>query len=1586
MQGMAMLFKKQLLTYCIKDFRNAKLDHLATYKQFLELYFQHFIEEEYVVDSLPYFSEIAKSQFLQVIKHKPGTVSIKIENVQIQKNYLQQLTRVYICFPDTPFIIESIRAALSNLGCHILQNNLVANYSLVETKTKRLFEACETGGDTYAWLDIEMHEEVSNQALKKAILDVISDVECCVKDWRRMQDSLRNVIYSWRDTPECVASSERVQSYIAFMEWILKSFTFLGYHGYRLKQGKRIALGDKWGLSAQKGAIQYSVCHSEEMRFPEQTIGELYPLILMTQTEDLSTVHRNTYKDMIVLRVYAPGDKPVLLEEHYFTGLLTADAYGSDPSKIPMINQKYDEVLALPGVRSRYSLRRMRYIFKSLPREEIFQADIQTLAKTVYDILMLQERRIVKVCIRRDVCRRFYSVMVFVPRNIFTTRIRIKIENYLQHALQGRDVQYTPFFAESVLTRLHFIFRCDADSEQQVSTKDIQAYLTSVCESWDDNVYGLLCGYMGQREGFNIAKKYIAALSDQYRNTYNAKIAATDIISLDGLNLDKPVDARIQKGGSKNVLSCRLYQVVEDSPIALVTVFPILSNFGFDVLSEQHFEELIDDVRYNISEYRCKIKYSTKIDIAEIETQLVQSITGIITGEEIDDGFNALLVLAGLNIREVEVIRAMCSYLHQIKFPLTMQRVSDFFVNYPGFAQSLIKLFNVKFQPKIAKRDALIKRYVKEASKYADVVKTSDDERIIQSLLSILNAIVRTNYCLTDQSALVFKINSSQIMDIPKPAPLYEFFVYSGQVMGVHLRFSRTARGGIRNSDRIDDVRHEVFELAKTQRLKNTLIVPDGAKGGFVCKQLHMYDNPSEEILKCYKVFIQTMLSIVDNYVGGKIIRPSSMVIYDQDDAYFVVAADKGTATFSPYANAISLANNYWLGDAFASGGKHGYDHKKMGITAKGAWESVKWHFMSLNRNVYQEEFTVSAIGDMSGDVFGNGMLLSDKIRLVAAFSYADIFIDPNPDAKNSYQERLRLFQLPKSSWHDYQKTLISSGGGVFSRQEKYIELSSEMKKLFSTTKSKMEPSEIIKEILKLPVDLLWNGGIGVYVKASSQTHFDVMDFHNDAYRIDANELKAKVVGEGGNNGFTQLARVEYAAAGGMINTDFIDNSAGVNTSDVEVNYKILFQSMLGKHGFSLQKRNSLLSKLTHLVSETVLHNNFLQNVQIDLALAESKYKADHYIRMIDRMESLGLLDRKIEFLPTKRELQNRKNMNAVLTRPELAVVLSYCKIELYAGLSRLKISHDTLTHGFLKQYFPAILTKKYGAYIDRYMLKNELITTELTNNVISEAGLLFVSQLADECDTSLDSIITAYLVVRKVLGLGDIYNTLYKHASSCNKGTLLYLIGSIQRSIYKSCRWLIRYRDLSKPDKLIKEFSGMKHGSGLIAYLPKKYVHRMLKTANELQDTSMLQSEIDLICEARYFYQLFGLHAVSSIVKCRHSSTIQVYYQIAHLLKFHKVKERLTDLRSTSRWEAIQRASIDDDLGRVLELLTRTVILYAEKQKVDPASSFEIWSKAHQDSYINIKRSFNEILELRKVDYSVFVVILSRIQEVLEL
>ena len=1573
-----MLLRKQLIAFCDKEYRRQGLICPASYLHFLDIYFQHFIEEDFNVEQCDYLYQLSKQHYEHIQEYVTGKTEIFLERIVVQKEYQKTLIRIFINYPEKPFLIESIRSLLVNLEGSIVYSSIMANYA-VEKTARKVVITPEEVGSTFVAIDFEPSAEISLPKLKSKINETIKNIDKVVKDWRRMQDQLRNVVAFWRDTSTDIVPEEIMNEYTAFLEWLLGNFTFIGYHGYSVRNGKMTLLKEEYGLPVVQGSNKFKICVDQ---FPKQLNGEQYPLLMITKTPDISQIHRNTHKDLLVLRVY--DKKNALSQEHYFSGLLTSAAYLSDPTKIPLIALKCQEAMTSFGVRSRYALRRMGFILKEMPKEELFQIDVSMLAQVAYRVLMLQEKEMVRLFLRRDICQEFYTATVYVPRDIFKTKLRLKIQDYLKQVLCADSVEYSPFFTESILTRLYFIFRCAPGTKPQVDEKEMQAELEKICKSWDDELRISLSDLKGQKEGLALSRRYINQLTEQYKNTYTAEDVARDINYLEQLDEENVIKLNIddEKKNDESFISLKLYSFLPHTNVPLTKVFPILMNMGLGIQNQSHFIETIDGKDYQISEYLCSHQFKSLVPLEAVKDELINLFQGILQHTYLDDEYNAIVMVCGLSIKEVAVLRAMCLYLHQIHFPLSMQRCAKFFMTYPGFSQVFIKAFNVRFQPKIAKREFLYKKLYKEAKSFTEEVKTSDDERIVLALLNLLEAIVRTNYCVPDREALVLKIRSKTVLNIPNPAPEFEFFVHSARVMGVHLRFNKTARGGIRNSDRVDDVRHEVFELAKTQRLKNTLIIPDGAKGGFVCSRLFTEEpiDRKVEVLECYQSFISSMLMLVDNVQGSKYVLHPSVVSYDDPDPYFVVAADKGTATFSPYANEISLSQKYWLGDAFASGGKHGYDHKKMGITAKGAWESLMWHFGSMGKNVYKDEFTVSGIGDMSGDVFGNGMLLSDKILLVAAFNHKHIFIDPAPQAKKSFKERLRLFNLPGSGWDDYNETLISAGGGVFNRTDKYINMTPEMRALFNSTKQRIDPNDLIKEILKAPVDVIWNGGIGVYVKSAEETHFSVMDFFNDCCRVDACDMRAKVFIEGGNNGLTQKARVDFARAGGSINTDFIDNSAGVNTSDVEVNFKILFQLIVSKNMITTAQRNQILARLSSDVATQVLHNNFLQNIQINMAMIESRISPDSYIRFVDYLEGINLLNRRIEKIPTKKELIARKKELDVFSRPEISVLLSYSKISLYSVIQELPILQNSIVLPYLESYFPKYLQKKYLNVIHQHSLRTQIIATGVTNQLIGHAGILFISQLSDECNAHLEEIVSAYVVSCNVLGINDVFEQVYSLSSKMPQETFLYILGSLRRTLYRSSRWLIRFTDITNFQEVLDAFKGLDNEIEVVPFLSKKYIHRMAKIEAQIEEAGVSQSVAKHICNMRYAYQLFALKSVAIDTGYSLQVVKTVYYQVAQTLKFHKMRERLNTIDTNGRWEAIQKSTIEDDCGRMLEKLTKVVLLETKNRQVNTALALELWVKQNELKYFEIKRALTEINDLRKLDLSVFVIILARI------
>ncbi len=1571
-ESLVMPTSKQIIEFCLGANKKLKKSELKGYEQFLSLYLRHYEDVGGLDDIYNYLSDMAQHAHVFLSKPEQGAYAIDVFKVNVSVGYETKMVRLLILYDDIPFVPDSVRAVLQSLNYKVFRGNLLPNFQSIQCKGYTGFDQLEQGGKSLYCLDLEsLSGELDLELLKKEIATILDDVKKVVNDWRRMQDALRMVMYAWQDQASEYISDEVIQENLLLMEWLLHHFTFLGYKGYKVSGGRGRKLSKTWGLDIPK--LGNTGVYAGKL--PSHGEDSHWPLFTMTKMTDTYKVHRFVSPEVLILNVY--GAEGMLIEQHQFMGMFTADAYAQDVEKIPVMRIKVKQLIKMQKLRSRYMIRKLKHLIKSYPLEELFQADIQHLSSNFERVLRSDERQSSQVDIRLDVLEQFYSVMVYAPKDVFKTSLRNQIQTELLTECKGRLMHYSPYFTESTLVRLHFVIEAKSKVEDELKLK---RKVESLCTSWERKLTSSLCALMGPKSGYIHAKQFVFSTSDAYQAAHTPEQAAIDAKKCAKMQDNLAVHVEPYGMG----LEITVYQKDSDHPLTLNHTFPILNNLGFDVKSERYFDEKIGGQRLHLSRYHCLMQHAAAEQCQNIEG-VEHSMLDILQGKTTDDRLNTLISSACLPTDSIDVIRAYVEYMHQVNFSISKSRVIDFIVRHPDFAKQVIQYFMQKFQPKLLNRDRLISKAKKSIQKFCSDVKSIDEERIISMLVSCIDATVRTNFCMPNREVISLKISARMVPSLSAPVPLYHAFVYGQSVMGIHIRYSKVSRGGLRCSDRIDDFHEEVSRLAATQRLKNTLTIPDGGKGGFVCRRINQLklEQRAQEIQDCYKIFINALLSLADNIKNNKVVRSTYVYAYDDHDPYFVVAADKGTATFSPVANEISLSHDFWLGDAFASGGQHGYDHKKMGITARGAWESVKWHAKKLKIDVSTQPFTVAGIGDMSGDVFGNGMLLSDQIMLVAAFGYGRIFIDPTPDVEKSYQERLRLFRLKQSTWADYDPALISEGGGVFDRSQKYIELTPQMKKLFQTTKSKMEPSEMISTILSMQVDLMWNGGIGVFVKSSSETHFNVKDVSNDLTRVDAHKMKAKMFVEGGNNGLTQKARIDYALSGGLINTDFIDNSAGVNVSDLEVNLKILFKMVMDAGEMDLAERNRTIKKLSRSVSEIVLWNNYQQNALIDLSVHESSVLMNQYIRFMDLLSKKGFIDRESDCLPTKQELKMRSN--GLLTRPEIAVLLSYSKIYLSALLDGSEFLTSDAASNYLLDYFPIETHESYKTYILQHPMRESIIKTQLVNTLVSEVGIVFLTQIIDECACHSDQAILAYTLARRILGI----DVLHREAMSSNKiddALKIAITADMKRSLYLSVRWILRHLNLSQSKQILSQYGGMNELSTfMLLHLPKKYTNRSLKLMQQLKASKVPNQLIERIKQVRYAYQLFNVRFAQIHTQVDSEFVCYIYYQIANWIKFHQIRERLLVVQEQSYWDRIQKFALEDDLTQIMTLLTIQVVSYAKKHNIEHTLALREWLEYAHGVSANIRLPLLELLDLRGADYSVFSVVISRIKKQVE-
>ncbi|HEY6123252.1 MAG TPA: NAD-glutamate dehydrogenase, partial [Steroidobacteraceae bacterium] len=1216
--------------------------------------------------------------------------------------------------PDMPFLVDSIGIVFSqmNIAVHLIVHPVLA-VRRDSRGTIRMVGVDRRDAQLESWQMMEIDRPRDAEAaseLEKRIRAALDDVRRAVADFPAMLERARAVANQLDRTPLPVPKSHASEAR-ALLAWMHDGhFVFLGYRHYQLKRGRSrdalvrdsaSGLGILREPAARKGSRKASppivlTGHlRQQARAPE--------LLVLTKANTASTVHRGSYLDYVGVKTFDASGQAS--GEHRFLGLWTSSAYHKPPAEIPLLRRKLEAVIAHFGLPAQsHDAKSVVNVIETFPRDELFQTPLPELIASVRGIVNLYERRRVRLFVRRDSFERFYSCLVYVPRDRYNTEVRERIERIVRQRFGGTHVETQVQISDSMLARLHMLVRTPQGTPGVEDIPAIEAEIAAASATWEDRLQQALISRGVERSAVELAARYARTFPPAYRADVEPAQALEDIADLEALAADPStpqINLRERRGGR---LSLRILQVSE--PISISDILPMLENFGLRVLAEHPYQVVAAERTVWIQDFELEARDLKRADIAALEPLFKEAFLAAWRGDIENDGFNRLLLCASLGARDIVVVRAYCRYLLQTGIPFSQAYMERVLVAQAPITGALVRLFQTQFALGNKARESTAERIAKGILRALDKVASLDEDRILRSYLHVIRATLRTNYYQSadgstagkPKSWVSFKLDPHAIPDLPLPRPRFEIFVYSPRVEGVHMRMGYVARGGLRWSDRREDFRTEVLGLMKAQHVKNTVIVPVGAKGGFYPKRLPAggsRDDVQKEVVASYQTFIRGLLDVTDNIVNGKVVVRPGIVRRDGDDAYLVVAADKGTATFSDIANAISIEYGHWLGDAFASGGSAGYDHKGMGITARGAWECVKRHFRELGVDIQSQEFTCAGVGDMSGDVFGNGMLLSKQTRLVAAFDHRHIFIDPTPQAAASFRERERLFKLPRSSWDDYSRKLISRGGGVWPRSAKSIPLSAETQKVLDLAVPAATPVEVMRAILRMRVDLLWNGGIGTYVKSTDESHADVRDRANDAIRADGHEIRARVVGEGGNLGCTQRGRVEYSQAGGRINTDFIDNSAGVNTSDVEVNIKILLSEVERRGRLPLAARNKLLASMTDEVAGLVLRNNYLQTQALSVLEQRAPERLAEYQSLIRELERNGNLDRAIEFLPGDDEFLERRKQRLGLTRPELAVVLAYSKIWLSNHLLDSDLPDDPYFASEVQRYFPAPMRKR---------------------------------------------------------------------------------------------------------------------------------------------------------------------------------------------------------------------------------------------------------------------------------------------------
>lgn len=1493
-------------------------------------------------------------------ERQPGRPRVRVYNPRLEQNGWQSThTVAELVNDDMPFLVDSVSNELNRHGLriHLIIHPVLAVRRDPAGRLLDLGTADEAGNglrESFMHVEVDRQSDPAVLARLEADLNrVLGDVRRAVEDWRPMHDRIAEVIAEVKQGAASIPAGE-AQEAEAFLRWLADDhFTFLGYSAYTLEEGedgvqlrrvKGTGLGllrgyDEGGLSASFKALPAAI---------RARAMEPVPVLTLTKANTRSTVHRSTYLDFLGIKRFDAQGRVV--GEHRFLGLLTSGAYSATPREIPLLGSKVERIVKRAGfARTGHAGKALLHILETYPRDELLQTSEDELFRITSGILQLQDRQRLRLFVRVDAFARFVACLVFVPRDRYNTVLRERFQNLLEQAVGATESEFQAQLSESSLARLLFTLRTPNGVPDDLDVEDLERRLVEAARGWTDRLRDAMLEATGEEVGNRLFEAYGRAFPASYQERVDARAAVPDILNIDRLS-------RAEGGALALTLYRRLEEPPEmlrfklirrDLPVLLSDALPILENMGLKVLSEEPSTVKTPGGEiFALHDFGLRPVVGTDIAVERVREHFQDLFLGVWSDRLENDGFNRLVLAAGIGPRDIVILRAYCKYLLQIGTPFSQAYVEQTLVANPDLARDLALLFDWRFNPghgtdRSEQQGEIEARILDRLNQVASL----DQDRIIRRYLELIRATLRTNAWQTDPSTggrkdyVSFKFDPAQIPGLPLPRPAFEIFVYAPSVEGVHLRGGKVARGGLRWSDRREDFRTEILGLMKAQMVKNAVIVPVGAKGGFVVKRPPTSGDRAaflEEGIRCYRTFLKGLLDLTDNRTADGIAPPPDVVRYDEDDPYLVVAADKGTATFSDIANAVSREYGFWLDDAFASGGSAGYDHKGMGITARGAWESVKRHFRELGLDPQTQPFTVTGVGDMSGDVFGNGMLLSDQIKLVAAFDHRHIFVDPDPDPARSFAERKRLFELPRSSWEDYDRALMSAGGGVWPRSAKSIPLTTEMRAALAVEGERMTPNELMNAILKAPVDLFWNGGIGTFIKAAAETHADAQDRLNDAIRVDAEELRCRVVGEGGNLGVTQKGRIVFALRGGRINTDFIDNSAGVDCSDHEVNIKILLGEIVRAGDLTMKQRDELLAEMTDEVGELVLRDNVLQNLALSMTEALSLDLLDAEIRLMRKLEARGRLDRKLEYLPRDTELAERRKAGKGLSRPEAAVLLAYAKMTLYDELLGTELPDRAYLAGEIAKYFPRALRRRYGAQIAQHRLKREIVATWVANSVVNRGLAVFVSELEDETGCGLEEVLLAYVAARDSFSLLQVWNDIEALPTSVPGARQTAMLVAVRDVLLRGTRWFMaqggrsyRIRDVVarfRPgiatilDRL-DDVAGASHHARLAAAAADHAAAGVpADLARTVAGLAHLLAACDIVC-------VTPAAEAGAAADERLLEAARLYFALDDALDLPWLKSAVARAPRPDRWHRLALTGLEDDLSGVLRGLTAAVM-----------------------------------------------------------
>ena len=1536
-------------------------------------------------------------QFFYQRKH--GESKVKVFNPDREKDGWQSThTVVQIIHDDMSFLVDSVRMEINRHGylVHYIvhlggvrvkrddQNRITAIYPRDRAVKDTLVEA-----PIYLEIDRQIDPEVMKQ-LQHDLERVLNDVELAVADWQPMLNQLEESLQRLESVPADIDPAEVTESK-AFLNWMRDHFIFLGCRDHVIEQQEdsetviRSVPDSGYGVLCEECRQHHRYLSQMTEEAKRATLSKQILIIAKTNTK--STVHRPGYTDYVGVKMF--NEEGDIIGERRFIGLYTSSAYNTSPRYIPFLRLKVAKVLQKANFAPHsHAGKNLLNILETLPRDDLFQASQDELLDLALGIFHLQERQRIRLFVRKDTYGRFYSCLVFVPRDNFNTQLTRRMRSILCDEFNAEEVTYSIHFSESILARIHFMVRVDPKRGRSPDVERVEQRLRQVGMSWQQELKASLIQHYGEATGIMHFNRFRHTFPASYQEAYSPEGAVKDIEQLDALSDKQPLlidfyESKFQPDEGQKVYQFKVYQKYE--PIPLSDALPILENLGFKVMGEQPHRIYYDQEELVwINDFDLVLTHDWSLDIDKTKACIKRAFAAIWLVQAENDALNQLVVAAELDWREVLVLRAYARYFQQTGFPFSQSYIAKTLMRNLQIARQLMHLFLVKFALKDTASEDQQQHLIDNLQQDFDAVASLDEDRILRNYLNAIMTTVRTNFYQTTPDGqfkpyFSFKLLPKSMPDLPLPLPEYEIFVYSPRVEGVHLRGGKVARGGLRWSDRREDFRTEVLGLMKAQQVKNAVIVPMGAKGGFVAKQLPINSDRQtiqKEGIECYKLFIKGLLDITDNIRDDQVFPPSQVIRYDDDDPYLVVAADKGTATFSDIANQLAQDYGFWMDDAFASGGSTGYDHKQMGITAKGAWESVKRHFRELGRDIQQQPFTAVGIGDMSGDVFGNGMLLSRCTRLVAAFNHRRIFVDPNPDETRSYEERLRLFNAYQSSWDDYDTTLISEGGGVFKRSDKSITITPQMKECLSISEDQLTPNQLISYILKADVDLLWNGGIGTYIKSSHESQASVGDRANDAVRVNGCDLQCQALGEGGNLGATQLGRIEFALKGGRCYADFIDNSGGVDCSDHEVNIKILLNQIQEKYGLDYESRNKLLASMTEEINDLVVYNNYAQSLAVSIAADASASNMDLLSRYISSLEQKGRLNRELEFLPDQETFLERKANNTGLTRPEMAVLLSYGKIVLKEKILASNIVDEPFFRNMVFWEFPDQLREQYEEAILNHSLRREIVATQMSNHLINQMGITFIERVEEETNAPVEEVVKAYFAAEAIFDKASIWHQIEALDHVTTKKTQFAMIKKLNRLLRRATRWLLRHYPggITHVEEVVSVFQ--QPLKQMMQKLPELLIGENKERVNELADdyieAHVPEELAHLVAMSPSILAVLDIVVAANETQQSLEHMAKAYFCVGERLNISWVRNKLIHYRVYDRWNALARSALRNDIDYVQRQLAIKIINYGSKN-LDVGQKFDKWAADHQQLVNMWCTRLNEIRSVTTIDLVMF-------------